>query len=153
MGINEANKRVTEAEWLDVLANLISGIEICPNCQAEVFYDIDKVNKNTAHVCWSCQKTVQMPHILVSGKSVVLLQKGNKLYKHHITGNRDMLKEVGEVVQNPKNPDLFGIKNKTQDNWTYIRVDGTQIPVAPERSAAIVEGAKINFGQLTGEFV
>ena len=41
VGINEANKRVTEAEWLDVLANLISGIEICPNCQAEVFYDLD----------------------------------------------------------------------------------------------------------------
>ena len=153
VGINEANKRVTEAEWLDVLANLISGIEICPNCQAEVFYDMDKVNKNTAHICWSCQKTVKMPHILVSGKSVVLLQKGNKLYKHHITGNRDMSEEVGEVVENPKNPDLLGIKNKTQDNWTYIRADGTQIPVAHERSAAIVEGAKINFGQLTGEFV
>ena len=149
----QANKRVTEAEWLDVLANLISGIEICPNCQAEVFYDMDKVNKNTAHICWSCQKTVKMPHILVSGKSVVLLQKGNKLYKHHITGNRDMSEEVGEVVENPKNPDLLGIKNKTQDNWTYIRADGTQIPVAHERSAAIVEGAKINFGQLTGEFV
>ena len=94
-----------------------------------------------------------MPHILVSGKSVVLLQKDNKLYKHHITGNRDMSEEVGEVVEKPKNPNLLGIKNKTQDNWTYIRADGTQIPVAYERSAAIVEGAKINFGQLTGEFV
>lgn len=57
-------------------------------------------------------KTVKMPHILVSGKSVVLLQKGNKLYKHHITGNRDMSEEVGEVVENPKNPDLLGIKIK-----------------------------------------
>ena len=33
----KANKRVTEAEWLDALANLMSGIEICPNCQAEIF--------------------------------------------------------------------------------------------------------------------
>lgn len=63
-----------------------------------------------------------------------------------------MSEEVGEVVLNPKNSELFGIKNKTQDNWTYIKTDGTQIPVAPGRSAAIAKGAKINFGQLTGEF-
>jgi len=153
VGISEPNRRVTEAEWLDVLANLMSGIEKCPNCQAEVFYDVDKVNKNVSHICWSCKKTVKMPRILISGKSIVLLQEGNKLYKHHITGNRDMSEEVGKVVQNPKHPDIFGIKNETQDNWTYIKGDGTQIPVASGKSAAIAESAKINFGQLTGEFL
>ena len=59
---------------------------------------------------------------------------------------------AGEVVQNPKNPNLWGIKNKTSGNWTYIRADGQQVPVAPERSAAIAKNAKIDFGQLVGEF-
>ena len=63
-----------------------------------------------------------------------------------------MVTEVGVVVQNPKNPNLYGIKNESKDNWTYIRADGTQIPVAPQKSAAIAKNAKINFGQIIGEF-
>ena len=59
---------------------------------------------------------------------------------------------VGEVVQNPNNPNLWGIKNESKENWTYIRADGQQIPVAVGRSAAIAKGAKLSFGQLTGEF-
>ena len=59
---------------------------------------------------------------------------------------------VGEVVQNPNNPNLWGIKNKSKDNWTYIRADGQQVPVAVERSAAIAKDAKIDFGTSVGEF-
>ena len=55
----------------------------------------------------------------------------------------DMDTVVGEVVQNPNNPNLWGIKNKSKDNWTYIRADGQQVPVAVERSAAIAKDAKI----------
>ena len=93
-----------------------------------------------------------MPHILKTGKSIVLLKEDAKIYSHHIKGDRDMETEVGVVVQNPKNPKLYGIKNKSKDNWTYIKADGTQIPVAPGRSAAIAKDSKINFGQITGEF-
>ena len=59
---------------------------------------------------------------------------------------------VGSVVQNPKNPNLWGIRNEDQVNWTYIKADGTQLPVAVGRSAGIAKGVKINFGQNTGEF-
>lgn len=152
VGIHEPNKRVTEAEWLDVFANLMSGIQNCQKCGAEVFYDTEKVEKNENHICWSCNSKVKMPHILKTGKSIVLLKEDAKIYSHHIKGDRDMETEVGVVVQNPKNPKLYGIKNKSKDNWTYIKTDGTQIPVAPGRSAAIAKDSKINFGQITGEF-
>ena len=59
---------------------------------------------------------------------------------------------VGSVVQNPKNPNLWGIRNESDVNWTYIRPDGMQIPVAIGKSAAIAKDAKIGFGQLIGEF-
>ena len=81
-----------------------------------------------------------------------MLQKDAKIYAHHITGNYDMNTIVGTVVQNPKNPKLFGIRNDSPDNWTYIKPDGQQIPVASGRSAAIAKDAKINFGQYVGEF-
>ena len=82
----------------------------------------------------------------------MLLRKGAKLYAHNIYSNYDMNTVVGEVVQNPTNPNLWGIRNQSTDNWTYIRADGQQIPMAVGRSAAIARNAKIGFGQLIGEF-
>ena len=59
---------------------------------------------------------------------------------------------VGSVVQNPKNPALWGIRNEDKVNWTYQKADGTQIPVAPGRTAGIAKGVKILFPESTGEF-
>ena len=59
---------------------------------------------------------------------------------------------VGTVVWNPKNPSLLGLRNDSRENWTYLKADGAQVPVAPGRSAAIVRGAGIDFGLKKGEF-
>ena len=59
---------------------------------------------------------------------------------------------VGSVVQNPKNPALWGIRNEDKVNWTYQKADGTQIPVDTGRTAGIAKGVKIIFPQTTGEF-
>lgn len=152
VGLTAPNKRVTEKQWLEAFANLMSGIMPCQKCGAEVFFDEEKAAKGVAHTCWNCQKPVQMPASLVVGKSRVLLKKDAKLYSHHICADYDMKTVVGEVVQNPNNPNLWGIKNDSKENWTYIKPDGMQVPVAIGRSAGIAKDVKINFGQLTGEF-
>ena len=151
-GLTVPNKRVTEKRWLEAFANLICGIVICPNCGAEIFFDEKKAEYGIAHVCWNCSGTVKMPSSLVIGKNHVLLLKDTKLYAHHIYGNYDMKTVVGTVVQNPNNSNLWGIRNDSTENWTYIKTDGMQIPVASGRSAAIAKGVRINFGQMTGEF-
>ena len=151
-GLTAPNKRVTEKQWLDAFANLMTGIIACPGCGAEVFFDESKVANGVSHTCWNCGRATQYPVSIIVGKSRVLLKKGAKLYAHNIYGNYDMDTVVGEVVQNPNNPNLWGIKNQSKDNWTYIRADGQQIPVAVGRSAAIAKDAKIGFGQLIGEF-
>lgn len=151
-GLTQPNRRITEAKWLETFANMMSGIMICPHCGCEVFYDAQKEESGAAHICWGCQQTVTVPPKMVIGKSTVLLMAGTKLYQHHIDGDYDMETVAGEVVQNPSNPKLWGIKNLSRDNWTYSKGDGTQVPVAPGRSAAIARDAKVDFGQLTGEF-
>lgn len=152
VGLRQPNRRITEAKWLETFANLMSGIILCPNCGAEVFYDSHKEASNAAHVCWGCQKTVPVPSKIVIGRSTILLMSNAKIYMHHIKGDHDMDTVVGEVVQNPRNPKMWGIKNLSKENWTYIKADGTQIPVAEGRSAAIAKDAKIDFGIMTGEF-
>ncbi len=113
---------------------------------------MQKEENGVAHTCWGCQKAVTVPPRIVIGKNTVLLMSNTKLYQHHIAGNYDMETVVGEVVQNPANPKLWGIRNLSGDNWTYIKADGTQVSVPQGRSAAIARGTKIDFGQLTGEF-
>ena len=151
-GLTQPNRRITEAKWLETFANLMSGIMICPHCGCEVFYDSQKEGSGAAHICWGCQQTVPVPPKMVVGKNTVLLMAGTKLYQHHIAEDYDMETVAGEVVQNPGNPKLWGIKNLSRDNWTYHKADGTQVPVTPGRSAAIARDAKVDFGQLTGEF-
>lgn len=152
VGIASPNRRVTENKWLETFANLMSGLITCPNCGAEVFYDEAKEQMSVAHMCWGCQGTVAVPAKVIIGKNKVLLLADTKLYAHHVYNNNDMDTVVGSVVQNPKNPNLWGIRNEDKVNWTYEKADGTQIPVAQGRSAAIAAGAKIHFGQCTGEF-
>ena len=124
----------------------------CPACGAEIFYDEKKEEQNVAHTCWNCGAAVSVPAKLNVGKQKIVLMADSKLYRHHIYGDYDMNTVVGSVVQNPKNPNLWGIRNEDQVNWTYIKADGTQLPVAVGRSAGIAKGVKINFGQNTGEF-
>lgn len=152
IGLRSPNKRVTEKEWLEAFANLLSGIVICPQCGAEIFFDAQKQDVGAAHTCWNCNNPVAIPVSLVTGKSRILLQKDTKIYGHHAYGNFDMETVAGSVVQNPKNPNLWGIRNESKENWTYIKSDGMQIPVENGRSAAIAKGAKIDFGQIVGEF-
>ena len=152
VGIASPNRRVTENKWLETFANLMSGLITCPKCGAEVFYDETKEQMGVAHMCWGCQGTVAVPAKVVIGRNKVLLLADTKLYAHHVYNNNDMDTVVGSVVQNPKNPNLWGIRNEDKVNWTYEKADGTQIPVAQGRSAAIAAGAKIHFGQCTGEF-
>ena len=152
VGLREPNRRITETKWLETFANLMSGIILCPHCGSEVFYDAKKEENGVAHTCWNCQKPVTVPAKIVIGRSTVLLHAATKLYRHHTDGGYDMETVVGEVVQNPNNPNIWGIKNLTKENWTYSKPDGTQIPVGEGRSAAIAKDVKIDFGQLKGEF-
>lgn len=151
-GLRTPNKRITEIQWLDAFANLMTGIFNCRYCGAEVFCDEAKYASSINHICWNCHQTVYAPASLLVGKNRILLNKNAKLFSHSIYADYDMNTVVGEVVQNPNNPKLWGIKNESKENWTYIRPNGEQIPVAIGRSAAIAKDVKINFGQYTGEF-
>ena len=151
VGLNEPSKRITEPEWMTLFANMMSGMLRC-SCGAQLFYDEDLEAKGAAHICWNCQNAVPVPKKLMIGKNRILLHQDTKLLHHHVYEDFDMDTVVGSVVQNPKNPALWGIRNEDKVNWTYQKADGTQIPVEPGRTAGIAKGVKIIFPQTTGEF-
>lgn len=151
-GLTSPNKRVTEKKWMDNFANLMTGIKNCPQCGAEVFYDQSKVDSCVAHTCWNCKSVVKMPASLIIGKNRVLINKNAKLFSHHLYDDYDMDTVAGSVVQNPNNPNIWGIKNISRENWTYIKPDKIQVTIPKGKSAAIAKDATINFGLVVGEF-
>lgn len=151
VGLKEPEKRITEPEWMTMFANMIGGVLHCP-CGAQVFYDEELEHKGAAPICWNCQKAVPVPKKLLAGKSCVLLYPDTKLRHHQVYEDYDMDTVVGSVVQNPKNPALWGIRNEDQVNWIYQKADGTRILVEPGRTAGIAKGVKIIFPKTVGEF-
>lgn len=153
VGLKEPAKRVTETQWLDIIANMISGIIICDKCGAENIYDRKKEEKSVKHCCWGCGKELKIPAKMKTARSCVLLTEGAKVYSHHINEDFNMEEVVGEVVTNPNNPSIWGIRNQSNTNWTYVKGDGAQIPVGPGKAATISTTAKIDFGKVVGNFI
>lgn len=152
VGLSAPHKRVTERRWMDVAANMMSGICPCPRCGAEVLYDDAKATRKIPHTCWNCHNTFQLGGILKVGRHRTLLLRDAKIPAHQVYGNYDMDTIIGSVIQDPKNPSVFGIRNEGKGNWTYIKPDGSQVPVVPGKSAGIAHNAKIDFGGQIAEF-
>ncbi len=151
VGLNEPSKRITEPEWMTLFANMMSTQIMC-QCGARNFYDEELEDKGVAQTCWHCVNTIKAPVKLFIGKNRLVLYSNSKLYRHHIYGDYDMETVVGEVVQNPNNPSIWGVKNEDTGNWTYEQQDGKQIPIEVGRSARVASGAKIIFSESVGEF-
>ena len=153
-GLNTPGKRVTENQWFDALAKLRSGIIKCQGCGVENFFDEDKPKDQ--HVCWNCHKKITVGSQLVIGKGRkqirVPIYPNTKIYSHQINGDYDMDTVVGEIVCHPSDPTKWGLRNKTKENWTYKKADGSQIAVANEKTAGIAKNVAIDFGKVEGTF-
>lgn len=150
-GLHYPNNRVRESEWRKVFARARDSILYCAGCRAENFYDADMLRTAGAQVCWSCGHALTLPPRMRLGSDIVLLNHDTRLYGHHVGqhGSNDQL--IAEVVQNPNNPGVFGLKNMTTEAWTFTKPDGAIVDVPPGRAAPILPGNKINFGPVTGE--
>jgi len=143
VGLKQPNRRVTENQWLDALSNLLSQIVICNKCGTEVFYEVGR--------CWACGHEVPAPLILTIEKHKIALSSSSVLYSHYVQGDFDLDTIVGRVVPNPSNPNILGIRNESASLWTYTKIDGTQLPISPGKTAAIASGVKLDFGKAIGE--
>lgn len=150
-GVNNPAKRVVEKVWMDASIRLLDSIMICPNCGAEVLFDEFKENNGLNHECWNCRSVLKAPPQIKIGRKRILLNLSSSIKAHHLYENYDLDTTVASVTQNPNNPGQWGLKNESNDNWTYIRPDGSQALLPPGRTAALVTGAKINFGTIIGE--
>jgi hypothetical protein len=58
---------------------------------------------------------------------------------------------VAEVVPNPQDPTVMGLKNLSQQAWVATLAQGGQRQVEGGRSIRLAAGTKIDFGTVQGE--
>jgi hypothetical protein len=60
------------------------------------------------------------------------LYPGTKIMLWHADSSQnDVETQLGEVLSNPNEPNVFGIKNLTQISWKINLPNGSQKPLAP----------------------
>lgn len=144
VGLGNPAKRVSESRWEDLLLQLRENAIPCPWCKAENLWDLGSPKVS----CWHCRKDIPMPPKLVvahsGGKNHVLLQGNAKILLRHVDPyGQDPNAVVGQVVQNPNNPRVWGIRNLSEAAWTATMPDGTVKDISPQRAVPINIGIKL----------
>jgi hypothetical protein len=107
--------------------------------------------------CWHCESEIPIPMRIVvdsgHGKMALLVDEGRKLLTRHVNPTDDQKADalIGEIVRNPKDPSVFGLKNHTERPWIVAFGDDVQKEVPPGRSAPLNASMKLNLG--AGAFV
>jgi eukaryotic-like serine/threonine-protein kinase len=152
IGLHHPKQRVTEGQWRKLFLELGDCIVHCQMDSAENFWS----ENQEAIICWHCQKPVIIPHKLQlktsTGKHHILLNKGAKITKRHLdpaVSENQWLEVVGEVVQNPEKPSVWGIRNHTNTIWKATSTAGVEKKIPIEKAAPLQMGLKIQFSSST----
>lgn len=154
VGITDSDSRVRETEWRNELSQLRDAIFYCSNCKAENFYDLTQtyVDRKLSS-CWYCkQETTTPPRISLRNKTVIL-NYDTQLFPHHINERLafDFSEPVAVVTRHPTNPNIWGLKNLSNQNWIITKTDGTTKSVNQGNSFSLSIGTKVSFGTTEGE--
>ena len=154
LGLRDPDARVMEGEWRSVLSRLRDAIFFCEHCSREIFYENESgPSTSGAEPCPFCTKTTRHPYRLRLGKTTIMLTHQAKLFPHHLDDHQpyDFTNPVAEIVQHPKDLNIWGLKNLTTDKWVITTTDGSVKDVEPGRSVPLVLGTKVSFGRVEGE--
>ena len=154
-GLRDTNRRVQETAWRKAMIRLRDSIVYCPYCGEENFYDQDylKDHNGKTQDCWSCKRDIILPARLKLDKNIITLNYDTKLYPHHLEGytSYDFSHPVAEMTQHPTNPEIWGLKNLSDEKWVITNANGEIKDVPPGRTVTLDTKIKISFGKVEGE--
>jgi len=155
-GLHDASHgRVRESEWRAALVRLRDAIYYCTHCGAQNFYDSAAVRAHggSPDPCWSCNRTSQLPPRIRLEREIVLLNHDTVLYPHHLDEREqyNFSTPVAQVVQHPRNPQIWGLRNLTGQKWVSRERDGSAFDVQAGQTVTLASGTCIHFGHREGE--
>lgn len=147
-GLREPGSRVTEGNWKRIFSSLHDNRLKCPACTAINLWS------EGVHVlqCWNCECEIPVPMRIVvnsgTGKVALLVDEGRKVLARHAHPADEQQPDsvLGEVVRNPNDRSVLGLKNLTERPWIVSFGDDVQKEVPPGRSAPLNASMKLNLG-------
>ncbi|MCQ2409548.1 MAG: serine/threonine-protein kinase [Clostridia bacterium] len=144
-GIKDREERLTEREWLQILLKLRDYTVTC-SCGCENTFDED----DTKLKCMECGTKIVRPLTLNVDKSSILLFPKSKIYMFQTINGGSLFDIAGEVLQNKKNPSLWGIRNISPYSWKSVYPDGREEEIGTNGVVIIAKDVKIYFKDKTG---
>ena len=106
-----------------------------------MFYTAEGIN-----VCFECKKQISKPAVLALKNYSLPIYSGMQVYLWHVDSTlEDIATIAGEIVSNPQDPKILGMRNTSTYTWKINLPDGTQKPLAPGSTVPIRDGFVIDF--------
>ena len=138
--------RPTDNDWQEVFTRLRDCIVKCP-CGGETFLDLEGDS-----LCINCGLKIPKPPVLSSqNRYKVALFPGIKLYRCHIDRDSDDFRKiVGEVIRNPKEPTIWGLRNLSDEVWQIETKDGKVKTMGKNEVSVVTKIKQIHFQNCIG---
>jgi serine/threonine protein kinase len=133
--------RMLEKEWQQIFKTVKTMIIPCGSCGYETFYDTaSKVNR-----CINCNTAISLPVILKTPFANVPLYPGKYLFPYEIAEDGGHKKPCGQVTKGSKNPNIWGLRNLTENLWSSADPDGNETVRAAGEVIRIRPDVRITF--------
>ncbi len=138
--------RPTDNDWQVLFTQLRGCIATCV-CGGETFLDTEADS-----LCINCGLKIPKPPVInCNNRYKVTLFPGSKLYRCHTDRDSDNYREVcGEVLRNPKQPQIWGLRNLSDVTWNVQYKDGSVKPLSKGEVAVITKIDRIHFPNCIG---
>jgi serine/threonine protein kinase len=153
-GIRAPEERLRESEWMQLLTALKYSVTYCLHCGKQVFYDAAAIrDKKKMPVCAHCGSTAErLPIRMKVGDQIAALNYNTVLMADVLTP-LDMTayrSPFGSVVQHPRHPEIWGLKNMSDYIWQYTTQEGETRRIEKNGVVPLRHGMIINFGDSMG---
>lgn len=150
-GLQDPNQRVRESMWIKDLSMLRASLMYCYNCGEQIFYDKAKLGK--LEPCPKCKKSIDtLPPRLKIGERILMLNHDAVLYTSQIDDSDLMDYETpyAKVEIHPRHPEVWGIKNLTDQGWRFETKDGEIKEIFKDGIIPIRDGLEVFLGNVVG---
>lgn len=94
---------------------------------------------------------MSIARILSDSSFCLSLFPGIKLYRCHTDRDSDDFKKiVGEVIRNPKNPAIWGLRNLSDEVWQVETKDGNVKNIGKNEVLVVTKAKQIHFPNCIG---
>ena len=155
-GLQQRQSRVAEGLWRLTMTRLRDTVFACPGCGADLFAELPTTagTRPSEIRCWNDGVAARPRFVLFAGHDVfhhprtLAASLRTVLYDHHVESKPQQRPEheprvIGRIVGHPHDPQVWGLRNETNETWHATRKDGETLKVKPGRSVRLEDSLRI----------